>query len=86
VKFSLEFGISSKKWKNIPDNKFDKISDHSHGYFIFEDSLSSQTLKEIYRVLVPGGILNFDLPLREEHVAALREVGFIVENNIATKT
>jgi hypothetical protein len=67
-------------WKSIPDGRFEKILDHSYGYFLFEGDQATDSLQNLYRVLQSGGYLKMDLPFREQHVAMLKKAGFFVED------
>jgi hypothetical protein len=73
-------------WRSIPNERFEKILDHSYGYFLFDDQQSANTLQNLFRVLQPGGYLKMDHPFRENHIVMLRNAGFSVEEGQESST
>jgi hypothetical protein len=74
-------------WQAIPDERFEEISDHTYGHFLFEDKNSESTLRQMHRVLKPGGRLAMDHDFSDDEQKILKETGFIVESpKIARKS
>ncbi len=74
---------NSELWRNIPDNSFSEILDHSNGNWVFENTA---TLKEIFRVLRSGGEFRTLSPsLNEEEGELLKAVGFSIIEGKAFK-
>ncbi len=67
-------------WKCISNGRFERVFDHSMGYFLFNDPQSQNTIENIYRVLQQGGCLKMDHSFEPKHVEMLKTAGFFIEN------
>ena len=73
-------------WKNIPDERFGFIADHTNGDYLLGDPKSFETLKSIYRALKKGGEFKMDRPLNvdrdKDKIEMLKRIGFIFSDRV----
>lgn len=73
-------------WSVIPDERLEKVADHTYGDFLFEDSLSAATLQNIHRVLKSNGILEMGNSFKREHCDLLEKCGFQILDDEKQRT
>lgn len=69
-------------WQSIPNERFERVFDHTYGFFIFNDEQhSTNTLKELYRILKFGGYFKLDFPIEGPHAEQLTQLGFKIDSD-----
>jgi hypothetical protein len=71
-------------WSAVPNERFEKIFDHTYGPFLFENPHAEETIAHIFRTLKPGGYLEMDHDFDfrgKNYKQLLQKAGFTVDEN-----